>query len=109
MSYVSDIGCSGYSDSAARKSPRINPLNIVRKFPDRAEVQSFRRVFCEVWQEFIHAEFESHVEVALYFKVDPTTAEKWWAGSHAPQGWVIGRALMDDSLQESLISKVSGE
>lgn len=79
-----------------------------RKFSERREVLTYRQHFAALWQRFLHDNFESHTEAAFYFKVDPTTAEKWWSGSHAPQGWVVGRAISDHALRDAAIGVFEG-
>lgn len=78
-----------------------------RKFSDKSDVLSYRQYFALVWRDYIRENFESPAHVAHVFKVDPTTSEKWWAGSHAPQGWVVGRALSDPELRDSAIKTLS--
>ena len=64
-----------------------------RKFSGPPEARSYRRHFAEKWSAYLKASFDSPAHVAHVFKVDPSTAEKWWMGSHQPQGWVVGYAL----------------
>ncbi|MDE0590441.1 hypothetical protein OU789_10930 [Halocynthiibacter sp. C4] len=78
-----------------------------RKFSERSAVLSYRQHFAIVWQQFIQDNFESPAHVAHVFKVDPTTAEKWWAGSHAPQGWVVGQAMSNPSTRDAAIRSFS--
>jgi hypothetical protein len=73
------------------------------KLSASTDVRTYRQHFAEVWRDFIVAEFESPAHVAFTFKVDPSTAEKWWAGSHAPQGWVVGRAMSDPAIRDAAI------
>ena len=50
---------------------------------------SFRRHYAEVWKNYVRANFGSPADVAQSFQIDTSTAEKWWRGSHAPQGWAV--------------------
>lgn len=63
-----------------------------RKFSERREALTYREHFAQKWCAFLHAEFASPEEAAACFAVDGTTAKKWWAGSHAPSGFVVGYA-----------------
>lgn len=74
-----------------------------RDFSAKTDVLTYRQHFAMIWRDFIMSNFESPAHVAHVFKVDPTTSEKWWAGSHAPQGWVVGRAMADPSLRDAAI------
>lgn len=95
-----------HSSQVQHREPggRMSP----RKFSGRDEVYTYRQSFAAIWQSFLHNNFESHVEAAFYFRVDPTTAEKWWAGGHAPQGWVIGKAIQDENLRDAAIQWLAG-
>jgi hypothetical protein len=65
-----------------------------RKFSsERRDALTYRQLFIERWVRFLHAEFASPEEAAAVFAVDGTTAKKWWAGSHAPSGFVVGYAF----------------
>ncbi len=82
-----------------------------RKFSARskkAEVLSDRQQFAETWSEFIQANFESAAEVAVMFRVDPSTAENWWIGANAPQGWVVARAMRDPELRDATWAAFGG-
>ena len=65
--------------------------------------QSYRKFFARRWQRFLHENFDNPATVRKVFKVDRTTAENWWNGYNAPQGWAIGKAVRDPDLQESVI------
>lgn len=54
---------------------------------------AYRRHFARRWQAFITSSFDSPAHAARAFGVDPSTAENWFAGTNAPQGWVVGMAL----------------
>jgi len=69
----------------------------------RAEMQSFRQHFAAVWSDFVRAHFASPADAAAFFAVDPSTAENWWQGLNAPQGWVVGRAMSDPDLGGRLV------
>ncbi|MCD2313133.1 hypothetical protein [Pseudosulfitobacter pseudonitzschiae] len=78
------------------------------KFSARTEVLTYRQQFAHTWQEFITATFESPAHAAMVFRVDPSTAENWFTGSNAPQGWVVGRALSDPTLRPQVLAKLAG-
>lgn len=73
-----------------------------------SDARAYRAHFALIWRDFIRSNFESPAHVAHVFKVDPTTSEKWWAGSHAPQGWVVGRAMSDPGLRPATIKALTG-
>lgn len=73
------------------------------KFSARSEVLTYRQHFALLWRDFITENFESPAHAAMVFKVDPSTAENWFAGVNAPQGWVVGRALTDPVTREAVI------
>lgn len=79
------------------------------KFSDRREVLTYRQHFALLWRDFIHANFESPAHAAHVFRVDPKTADNWWSGSNAPQGWVVGRALRDPAMRASALERLAGE
>ena len=82
-----------------------------RKFSARsraAELLTYRQQFAETWSQFIRANFESAAEVALLFRVDPSTAENWWTGANAPQGWVVARAIADPDLRDATLAALGG-
>jgi hypothetical protein len=79
-----------------------------RKFSARSDVLTYRQQFAATWRDFIHANFESATEAAFVFRVDPSTAENWWQGSNAPQGWVVARALADPSTHDAALAAFGG-
>ncbi|MEL8055943.1 MAG: hypothetical protein AAGK66_07305 [Pseudomonadota bacterium] len=58
----------------------------------KTETLTYRAAFARKWSQFIQENFDGPQQVAKAFHVDSSTAENWWAGRNAPQGWVIGRA-----------------
>lgn len=78
------------------------------KFSARREVLTYRQHFALMWRDFIRANFESAAHAAHVFKVDPSTADNWWVGANAPQGWVVGRALSDPELGASALHHIGG-
>lgn len=76
------------------------------KFSERAKVLSYRQAFGAVWSDLLHEMFESPVDAAHFFRVDASTAEKWWKGLNAPQGWVIGRALAHPQTREATLKSL---
>ena len=79
------------------------------KFSSKSDVMSYRAHFKHVWCEFIHDNFEGPEQVAYVFKVDADTSRKWWAGSHAPQSWIIGAAgKLDSDIRDKLINHLWG-
>ena len=75
-----------------------------RKFSARSEVRTYRQQFAETWRDFIQSNFESAAEAALVFRVDPSTAENWWTGANAPQGWVVARAIADPDMHDAALA-----
>ena len=67
------------------------------------DARAYRKFFAVRWQRFICNNFASPTHVADVFKVDLSTAENWWAGHNAPQGWVVGRAIADPEMTEKVI------
>lgn len=80
-----------------------------RKFSAKHDVLSYRQHFARLWQVFITEHFDSPAHAAHVFQVDPTTAENWFLGRNAPQGWVIGRALKDPELRGSVVDLLTGD
>ncbi|MCJ8138580.1 hypothetical protein [Falsirhodobacter halotolerans] len=78
------------------------------KFSGRREVLSYRQTFAAVWQRFIIQNFESPAHAAHVFQVDPTTAENWFEGRNAPQGWVVGKAIANPLTRESALCLLTG-
>ncbi len=79
-----------------------------RKFSERREVLSYRQTFALVWQRFIVSNFDSPAHAAHVFQVDPTTAENWFEGKNAPQGWVVGKAIANPQTRDSALSMLTG-
>ncbi|MCF7700528.1 hypothetical protein [Loktanella sp. M215] len=82
-----------------------------RKFSARskkADTLTYRQQFAATWSLFVRANFDSAAEVATIFRVDPSTAENWWTGSNAPQGWVVARAMTDPDLRDADWSAFGG-
>lgn len=79
-----------------------------RKFSERRAVLSYRQTFAVVWQRFVLANFDSPAHAAHVFQVDPTTAENWWEGRNAPQGWVVARAIADPRLRAPALAVLAG-
>ena len=66
-----------------------------RKFSAREASKAkreYRASFAEKWQTFMTSEFESAAHVAHEFGCDPSTAEGWFEGHHAPSGPFVGYA-----------------
>ena len=80
-----------------------------RKFSDRREVMTYRQHFAHLWSDFIRTTYESPEHAAHVFRVDAKTAENWWNGLNAPQGWVVGRALSDPETREAALAVLTGE
>lgn len=79
-----------------------------RKFSERQQVLSYRQAFAAVWQRIIVENFDSPAHAAHVFQVDPTTAENWFEGKNAPQGWVVGRAISNPQTREAVLSMLTG-
>lgn len=80
-----------------------------RKYSAKSEALVYRQFFALRWQKFITENFQSPARAALAFNVDPSTAENWFAGTNAPQGWVVGRAVEDPDLQGAVIDCLRGK
>jgi hypothetical protein len=63
-----------------------------RKFSAKTAKREYRRSFPAKWQQFMISEFESPAHAAFEFGCDPSTAEGWFEGSHAPSGPFVGYA-----------------
>jgi hypothetical protein len=74
------------------------------KFSRKSEVLTYRQHFAKTWQQFIIENFEDAAHAAFVFKVDPSTADNWFDGLNAPQGWVVGRALADPNLRDAVVA-----
>lgn len=72
--------------------------------------QSYRQFFNKRWQRFVRENFPGGPsQIIQHFPgVTYQTADNWWNGFNAPQGWVIGRAIADPDLRESAIEHLSG-
>ena len=79
-----------------------------RKFSARSDVRTYRQQFAETWRDFIQANFESAAEVALVFRVNTSTAENWWTGANAPQGWVVARVVADPEMHDAALAAFGG-
>lgn len=73
------------------------------KFSKKSDVLTYRQHFAKMWQVFIVQNFDDPAHAAYYFKVDPSTADNWFEGLNAPQGWVIGRALADPAIRDAAL------
>lgn len=76
-------------------------------FSDAQAVTEYRRNFARRWARVLHQHFHGPAQVARAFGVDDSTAENWWAGANAPQGWVIGRAMVDPALREAALKELT--
>lgn len=74
----------------------------------KSETLTYRQFFAVRWQRFVKANFESPAHAAMVFRVDPSTAENWFAGTNAPQGWVVGRAIDHPELGSAVIHYLKG-
>lgn len=79
-----------------------------RKFSERRDVLSYRQTFAAVWQRFIVENFDSPAHAAHVFQVDPTTAENWFEGKNAPQGWVVGKAIANPQTRDAALHLLTG-
>lgn len=61
----------------------------------RRAKMAYRATFKEKWRDFVRSEFESPAEVAHEFGCDPSTAEGWFEGHHAPAGPFVGYAFRE--------------
>ncbi|OWU77614.1 hypothetical protein [Marinibacterium profundimaris] len=69
----------------------------------------YRRCFAKRWRDFVCGNFRSPAHVAYVFDVDPKTAQNWWEGTNAPQGWVIARAISNEEIGPALIRHLGGQ
>lgn len=82
-----------------------------RKFSARSrklEVLSYRQHFNNVWQRIICDSFETPADAAVFFGVDPSTAENWFEGRNAPQGWGVGWLIAQDETREATLAALAG-
>lgn len=86
----------------------MSPLKSSGKISQRREVLSYRQTFALVWQRFIVENFDSPAHAAHVFQVDPTTAENWFEGKNAPQGWVVGKAIANPQTRASALHMLTG-
>jgi transposase-like protein len=66
-------------------------------------------MFAARWQVFCRENFEGPAQVARAFGVDRTTAENWWRGLNAPQGWAVGLAVSDPQTGAAARAAIGGE
>ncbi|WP_410217267.1 hypothetical protein [Paracoccus sp. (in: a-proteobacteria)] len=78
------------------------------KFSDRRETLSYRQHLAQVWQRFVVQNFDSPAHAAHVFKVDASTAEKWFWGLNAPSGRVVGKAISDPQLRDAALTLLTG-
>ncbi|MBT0779572.1 MULTISPECIES: hypothetical protein [Paracoccus] len=82
-----------------------------RKFSARAqrlEVLTFRQHFNNVWQRIICSSFETPADAAVFFGVDPSTAENWFEGRNAPQGWGVAWLISHPETREATLAALAG-
>ena len=96
-------------DAVSRPTPCAGPggmssPKVSASTPARRDVLTYRQHFALMWRDFIRSNYESPAHAAMVFRVDPSTAENWFAGSNAPQGWVVGRALADPDTRDAALS-----
>lgn len=81
-----------------------------RKFSARArklEVLSYRQHFNNVWQRIICNSFETPADAAVFFGVDPSTAENWFEGRNAPQGWGVAWLISQDETRDATLAALA--
>lgn len=64
-------------------------------FENARETHQFRQFFAARWQSFVRENFASPAHVAVCFGVSTVTAQNWWDGLNAPQGWAVAKAMTD--------------
>ncbi|ARO14417.1 hypothetical protein BVG79_01071 [Ketogulonicigenium robustum] len=74
----------------------------------KLEVLSYRQHFNAVWQRIMTENFETPAEAAVFFGVDPSTAENWFDGRNAPQGWGVGWLLRNPETRAFAIDALAG-
>lgn len=84
------------ADFDNRSTQAINSMGVTSmssgKFSGKTAKRDYRKSFPAKWQQFMLAEFESPAHAAFEFGCDPSTAEGWFEGSHAPSGPFVGYA-----------------
>lgn len=63
------------------------------KYSAKQAAFTYRQFFAARWSIFIRENFDSPEHAAMVFGVDGSTAQKWFRGSHAPSGFVVGMAF----------------
>ena len=66
---------------------------------------TYRQHFAGRWSNYIRGHFDSPEAAAVAFGVDGSTARKWFAGSHAPSGFVVALAyeVAPDATRAALV------
>ena len=77
------------------------------KLSERVEARAYRAFFTVLWQRFLHENFRDPVHVAHDFRVDVKTAQNWWTGTCAPQGWAVARAVSNPETAEQALADLS--
>jgi len=75
----------------------------------RLKSDGYRRAFAARWAAFCCENFDSPAQLARAFGVDRTTAENWWRGLNAPQGWVVGLAVSRPEMSSAARAALDGE
>lgn len=57
------------------------------------DLDHFRHVYPDRWRAFLHAQFRSIDEVAVFFGVTDEAARKWWHGIGGPRGAQVSIAF----------------
>ena len=70
--------------------------------------RTYRQFFAKRWQVFIRENFANATHVAAAFSVTVVTAQNWWDGYNAPQGWVVARAMTDPELSHQASKHLAG-
>lgn len=73
----------------------------LKKFKKEHSAHNYRQFFAARWKDFVRENFATPAHVAVCFNVTPVTAQNWWDGLNAPQGWVVARAMTDPDLAEN--------
>ena len=86
--------CRHPATTTLAPSPGTAPDSLVGLLSGRpCDPMAFRRLYPDRWSAFLHAQFRSPLEVAVFFSVNEKTARQWWEGVTGPQGWASAYAV----------------
>ena len=102
---------SGFS--LGRRNPRgeatgMSSRELSLEHPSNEDAMTYRQFFAARWRDFIRESYTCPAEVALVFRVDPSTAANWFEGLNAPQGWVVARVMTDPEISKQASKHLAG-